>query len=291
MVNEMTTRSPALPQLAPRDADSHKGDYGRVLLIGGSPGMAGSISLSASASIRSGAGLVTVAVPRRCLETVAGYDRCYMTVALPDDLKGFYELAASRVAQLSESATVLGCGPGMRTGVGAEGIVKTLCSQESEKPLVFDADALNCLSQRDDWKSMLAPRMILTPHPGEWERLSGVAASDRKAQEAAAVETGKATGATIVLKGSKTFVTDGKKSVHNSTGNPGMASGGSGDVLTGVLCGLLAQGLAVFEAAHLGVFVHGRAGDLAAESVGQISLSASDLLQHLPAAFMSLSDQ
>lgn len=286
----MTTDSPALPQIAARDADSHKGDFGRVLLIGGSPGMAGSISLSASAAVKSGAGLVTVAVPVRCLETVAQFDRCYMTVGLPDDKNGFYELAGSRVAKLSGSATVLGCGPGMRTGDGARRIVAVLCGEIDSKPTVLDADALNCLAQCENWQTLLSDQIILTPHPGEWERLSGVAASDREAQEAAATEVGKASGATIVLKGSKTFVTNGTLSVHNSTGNPGMASGGSGDVLTGVLCGLLAQGLSVFEAAHLGVFVHGQAGDLAAESVGQISLSANDLLQHLPAAFMALAE-
>ncbi|MEZ6090901.1 MAG: ADP/ATP-dependent (S)-NAD(P)H-hydrate dehydratase [Pirellulaceae bacterium] len=167
----MNSPYPPLPQLKPRDPNSHKGDFGKVLLIGGSRGMAGSISLSASASVRSGAGLVTVAVPDRCLETVASFDRCYMTIGLPDDAKGFYELAASRIIKHAQSATVLGCGPGMRTGIGSRRIVSALLSEIDDKPIVLDADGLNCLSKLPDWRTLIKENMILTPHPGEWQRL------------------------------------------------------------------------------------------------------------------------
>lgn len=281
----MNAPSPPLPQLLPRDPNSHKGDFGRVLLIGGSRGMAGSISLSASAAVRSGAGLVTVAVPDRCLDTVASFDRCYMTIGLPDDAKGFYELAASRIIKHAESATVLGCGPGMRTGIGSRRIVSALLSEIKDKPIVFDADGLNCLAKLNDWQTLMNEHTLLTPHPGEWERLSDVEAKDREGQEAAAVAIAQASGATIVLKGSRTFVTNGQQSIHNSTGNPGMATGGSGDVLTGILCALLAQGLNAYDAAYLGVHLHGQAGDFAAQSQGQISLCATDIIQHLHQAF------
>ena len=282
-------KPPALPQLPPRDPQSHKGDFGRVLMIGGSRGMAGSISLTASAALKSGVGLVSVAVPNGCLETVAGFDRCYMTIGLPEDPTGsFFELAQSRLAKHTEPFTAFGCGPGMRTGLGASRVVRHLCSMDDSKPCVFDADALNCLALIEEWQELIGPTHVLTPHPGEWQRLCGIDASNREEQTEKAASISSATGATIVLKGKDTFISSATNQVISSTGNPGMATGGSGDILTGVITALLAQGLPPADAAHLGVHVHGIAGDHAAEAKGQIGMTAEGILEHLPTAFMTL---
>ncbi len=156
------------------------------------------------------------------------------------------------------------------------------------QPLVIDADGLNGLAERPDGlKNPAAPR-ILTPHPGEFGRLIHKAKLDRETAEAKAVELARDNGIIIVLKGHRTLITDGTRTIHNETGNPGMATAGSGDVLTGVITALVCQGLAPFEAAQLGVHMHGRAGDLAAEQLGQVGMIASDLLRLLPRAIQGV---
>ncbi len=291
-----------LPQLTPRKPDSHKGDFGRVLLIGGSRDMPGSISLSGMACLRSGAGLVTVATAFPAQPTVAGFEPSYMTAALPADTDGRVALGAiEELRELIAKATVVACGPGLGQSAELTQLVATLY-REVALPMVIDADALNAIAARQTAaasESILndhaGPR-ILTPHPGEFARLL-VASGGRKPpvpdatspspsdRLSAATHFATAANITLVLKGHQTVIADRDRQAINRTGNPGMATGGCGDILTGVIAALVAQHLDPFDAAHLGVHLHGLAGDLAAADLGQVSLIASDLLKYLPAAF------
>ncbi len=270
-------------RLPKRVADSHKGSFGHSMFIGGSRGMAGSISLSAMAASRVGSGLVSVIVPDRCLETVAGFDPALMTIPAPDTSDGQFAVGSLQsMKNAIERATVIAAGPGMRTGDGSSEVIRWLVTQ-AEVPRLLDADALNLIAKFDLAKQLAGP-IVMTPHPGEMQRLSGVAAQDKEAQQQAAKRLAEQWRCVIVLKGSKTFVTDGQTHWFNSTGNPGMAKGGSGDSLTGAISGLMAQGLSPFDAAKLGVFVHGLAGDLAAQELGQFGMTPLDLVYKLPAA-------
>jgi len=275
---------PCPPLLLPgRRRDSHKGDYGRVLMVGGSRGMAGSISLSAMAAMRTGAGLVTSLVPDRCLETVASFDPCMMTIAAPDTVTGHFDTSAMSIFEShAMKANAMAIGPGMGTGAGSIALVSLACCL-STIPRVFDADALNIFSvSRDEYR--IAGPAVLTPHPGEMQRLTGVAASDREGQSKAAVDLALELDVVVLLKGSKTLVTDGEEIWCNPTGNPGMAKGGSGDCLTGIITSLLGQGLPPYPAAKLGAYIHGRAGDLAANEFGEAGMTPTDLIRFLPAA-------
>lgn len=278
-----------LPQLSPRAVDSHKGDYGRALLIGGSLGMSGAIALSGRATLRSGAGLVTIAVPACVQDVVASLEPSYMTHGLPDQNGRISPAATEAIVSLAQSATVVAIGPGL----GRDPILTKLVAhlyREVEKPTVVDADALFALSETIDVIAKPGGVRILTPHPGEFARLTNRSVEENDRIEAAASLAARdISGRTIVLvKGHRTVVTDGSRYSLNNTGNPGMATGGTGDVLTGIITGLLCQGLTPFEAARLGAHLHGAAGDLAAEYVGEVSLIASDLIDYLPQAFQSL---
>ena len=282
-----------MPKLPPRAADSHKGDYGRVLVVGGSRGMAGAPALAGKAALRSGAGLVTLAVPRSIQATVAGFEPSYMTLSFgsadEDSLRGE---DVDDVLQAADRMTAIALGPGLGASAYTVGLVHDLYGR-IEQPMVVDADGLNALAQDlDQIRSTVAPR-ILTPHPGEFQRLVGekcVAELAGRAEQAAELCRRDGSARTIVvLKGQRTIVTDGRQYTVNATGNPGMATGGTGDCLTGVIVALLAQGMSPWEAARLGVHVHGLAGDLAAAELGQVSLIASDLVEYLPRAFMNLS--
>jgi len=274
---------PSPPFLIPRRSpDSHKGDYGRVLLIGGSRGMSGSISLSAMAALRAGSGLVTALVPACCLETVAALDPCIMTIAAPATPKGQFAINAYQAADDSISKSdAIGVGPGMGTGPGSIRLVRDLATNITI-PRVFDADALNVIGKTHNI-NVHGPA-VLTPHPGEMERLSGVSAKDRPGQIEAAFKYARSTNCVLLLKGSQTFITDGQSRWFNLTGNPGMASGGSGDCLTGIIASLLGQKFSPWDAARLGAFVHGLAGDFAAEHIGEAGMVATDLLNHLSQA-------
>lgn len=277
-----------------RRTDAHKGDFGRALLVGGSRGMSGSIALSAIAALRTGAGLVTVAVPDRCLETVASFHPGIMTIPLPDDSAGqFSSEAATELVGHLANASAIGCGPGMTTEPGSVRIVQRLLSIKTI-PRVLDADAINCIAidrmiqEVDD----LGP-IVLTPHPGELQRLTGVSAADRPAQIEAAERLASDLGVVVVVKGGPTVVASKDESSANpvwtnTTGNPGMATAGSGDVLTGVITALLAQGLSPSDAARLGVWVHGRAGDLAAQLHGQPGMTAIEILDAIPVAITGI---
>jgi ADP-dependent NAD(P)H-hydrate dehydratase len=255
----------ALPQLPPRRPDSHKGDFGRALLIGGSQGMAGAIGLAGMATLRSGAGLVTIATADVCQNTVASFEPSYMTLGVPSDGEGRLSKTAHRVlVDAAARSTAVGCGPGMGRSHDLVKLVERLYFELPE-PTVFDADGLNALAQQPDILTRRGGARILTPHPGEFGRLVGkdneMSTAERRDR---AIDLAIRCNVVVVLKGHQTFVTDGHRSEVNTTGNPGMATGGTGDVLTGVIVALLCQGLSPFDAAYLGTYLHGLTGDLAA---------------------------
>lgn len=275
-----------LPKLPPRKPDAHKGDFGTVLLIGGSRGMTGAISLAGMAALRGGAGLVKLAVPLSSQEVIAGFEPSYMTVGLPADEAGRISLPARElISELAEKATAIGCGPGLGRSAELDELVAWMYTH-LKQPAVFDADALNALAVHHDLLARPGGPRIITPHPGEFQRLiAAKPRSDRAEMEKAALNRAARANIVVLLKGHRTLITDGQRQTHNTTGNPGMATGGTGDVLTGLTTALLCQGLTPFDAARLGAYIHGLAGDLAAEESGQVSLIASDLVRSLPAAF------
>jgi ADP-dependent NAD(P)H-hydrate dehydratase len=272
-----------LPELPVRSEDAHKGDFGTALIVGGSRGMSGAVALAGMAALRGGTGLVRLAVPDVCLDTVAGFEPSYMTVPLPcDDAGRIADSAQAKIVDLAENATAVACGPGLGRSPGLDQLVAHLY-QQLPKPMVFDADALNALASQTDILTKPGGPRIITPHPGEFARLVGSKLKPAQ-REKAAVELAKRCGIVVVLKGHNTLITDGNQSFHNDSGNPGMATGGSGDVLTGLITALVCQGLSATDAARLGVHLHGLAGDLAATELGQVSLIASDLIRFLPEA-------
>jgi ADP-dependent NAD(P)H-hydrate dehydratase len=277
-----------LPRLAQRRPDAHKGDFGLAVIVGGSRGMAGAAAMAGMAALRGGAGLVRLAVPECCLATVAGFEPSCMTVPLPCDRNGRIALAAWKIVRDETArATVVACGPGLGRSLGLDVLVARLYAQ-SPKPMVVDADGLNALSARRDVLGAPGGPRILTPHPGEFARLLGggsVPHKERQKTNMEAVALAARYKAVVVLKGHRTLVTDGATRWINTTGNPGMATGGSGDVLTGLITALACQGLSPWDAARLGVYLHGLAGDLAAAELGQESLAAGDLIRFLPHAF------
>jgi ADP-dependent NAD(P)H-hydrate dehydratase len=285
---EDLTKTP-LPALRPREAESHKGDFGRALLVGGSRGMSGAISLAGQAALRSGAGLVTLAVPRCVLDVVASIEPSYMTTPLIDADDHIEQAAGEAILGLAQSATAVALGPGLGRRANLTELVTELYDK-IDKPMVVDADALFALAERQAALTKPGGPRILTPHPGEFARIAGsLPEGNQRAIAAAELARRDGQGTTIVvLKGHNTVVTDGLRFSINLTGNPGMATGGSGDVLTGMITALLCQGLEPFDAARLGVHVHGLAGDLASEQLGQVSLIASDLIHYLPQAFRAV---
>lgn len=279
-----------LPSAPARPADAHKGTFGRVLVIGGSRGMSGAPSLAGLGALRGGAGLVYVAVPSEILPIVAAIEPSYLTIPLATDeehgclstdgLKGL------RTACEGKDAIALGPGLGQSRGVSA--IVDSFFT-ELPQPIVVDADALNVLAASGGGgrtaSSAAGPR-ILTPHPGEFARLTGREIATVQSQRAKlAAEFAAAHGVILLLKGQGTIITDGDRVAINRTGNPGMATGGSGDVLTGLIAALLAQGMPAFEAAQLGAHLHGLAGDLAASELSRPGMIASDLPKFLAQAW------
>jgi NAD(P)H-hydrate epimerase len=278
-----------LPQLLPRPADSHKGDFGHALLIGGSRGMAGAIALAGRATLRSGAGLVTLAVPQCVQELVAAFEPSYMTRRVSDENGRIAGPAVAELLEVAKNATVVAIGPGLGRDAAITQLVAHLYS-DVDKPMVIDADGLFALAESSGILLKPGGMRVLTPHPGEFARFTKERPTDdRRVGAAADLANRDPTHQTIVvLKGHQTVVTDGHQFSLNRTGNPGMATGGSGDVLTGVITALLCQGLAPFDAVRLGVHVHGLAGDLAAHHFGQVSMTASDLIDYLPMAFQAL---
>ncbi|MCP3961716.1 MAG: NAD(P)H-hydrate dehydratase [bacterium] len=266
---------------------SHKGDFGHALLVGGSPGKAGAVILAARAAVRGGAGLVTAAVPESILQTVDGGSLESMTVGLPADADGALGVGAVEVVTAAAAGKrAVAIGPGLGLATGTIEAVRTLVT-ELDLPLVLDADALNALAgQLSDLQGRTAPT-VLTPHPGEMGRLLGISTAEVQADRVGAARAAaQRSGAVVVLKGHRTLIADAEAGVWvNPTGNPGMASGGSGDVLTGLVASLLAQEYEVLTAAQLAVYLHGLAADLAIEDIAPEALRAGDQIEALPRAF------
>lgn len=269
-----------------RPVTAHKGNFGRVLVVGGSRGMLGAACLAASAALRSGAGLVTLAVPGSLQDTAAAKLTEAMTCGLPETAEGSLSRGAGPVVMdyLTRS-TVLALGPGLSQHPETVSLVRELV-QASGRPLVLDADGLNAFAGEAELLAGRQEPLVVTPHPGEMARLLNVEVGAVEANRVKIAEqAARRWGCVAVLKGARTVVAgpDGYTGV-NSTGNPGMATGGTGDVLTGVIAALLAQGLDPFRAAAAGVYLHGRAGDIAAREKGEMGLVAGDLLSFLPLA-------
>ncbi len=292
------------PLVPEREADSHKGDFGHALLVAGSPGKSGAAILAARAAVRAGAGLVTAAVPEPLLQTVDLGSVESMTLALPAGPSG--QLAAAAVDRLLEAAAgkaSLALGPGLGQEEETAAAIRRLV-HEADLPLVLDADGINAFAGRAveiAGRARAGRETILTPHPGEMGRLLGIPTAEVEADRLAAVRrAARETRAVVILKGHLSLVAipepkaeddkgEGEPEVHvNPTGNPAMATGGTGDILTGLLAGLLAQGLGAGDAARLGVYLHGLAGDLVATRLHGRGLAAGDLVDALPLAFRAL---
>jgi NAD(P)H-hydrate epimerase len=286
---ELITRDTLRPVIPPRPPDAHKGDFGRVLIVAGSAGKTGAAALAADGALRSGAGLVTVACPRSCLPIVAAYGREYMTEALDETPNGTVHFAAAEVV-LGVNADVIAVGPGLGRGEGVSTFVRELV-EKSEVPLVLDADALNALA---DEPSVMQGRegrdLIITPHPGEMARLMGCSTDDVQADRLGmARELSRRHHVYVVLKGYRTLIaTPGGPVFVNPTGSPGMATGGTGDVLTGMVAAWLAQLLDAEAACRLAVYLHGAAGELADADAGEVSMVAGDLADHIGDALLEL---
>ncbi len=275
--NFFTVKEDVIPLLKTRRKFSHKGTYGHALLIAGSYGKMGAAVLASGACLRSGVGLLHVHIPK------VGYQ--IMQTALPEAMISLdrYDNYFSEVPDLSLFNTI-GIGPGLGTEHQTQMALKLLI-QEFKGPMVFDADALNILSENPTWLSFLPAGSILTPHPKEFERLAGKWDNDfdklKKQRDFA-----RRYNIYLVLKGAHTGIcTPDGKCYFNSTGNPGMATAGSGDVLTGIITGLLAQGYTSGQAAVLGVYLHGLAGDKAAAKSGQEAIIAGDIINMLGKSF------
>lgn len=284
-----------LPPLPARPRDGHKGTFGTVIVVGGSPTMMGAPALCASAALRSGAGLVKLAVPQEVLPVALciepGATGLVVTGDAEEDARRILEEADSK----AKAALAVGCGIGQSERAGS--LTSQLLHRRRGRAMVLDADGLNLLASRGlGSEIMFDPSVVLTPHPGEFRRLAEAFqvrgdATDPAERPAAAAALARWLGAVVVLKGEGTVVSDGQRQYTNRSGNPALATAGSGDVLTGVIAALIAQGMAGFDAAVLGVYLHGRAADFWAIHYGPSGLTAQELARLLPKAFQEQRQQ
>jgi hydroxyethylthiazole kinase-like uncharacterized protein yjeF len=279
--------------IASRPADSNKGNYGHVLVVGGSVGKAGSVAMAAMASLRAGAGLATVATAKSALPTVAGFYPELMTEPLPETADGTIATSGGvRIEELLKSITVAAIGPGISRDPHTATLVRSLVAHE-KVPMVVDADGLNAFEGRTNELNGKGRTLVITPHPGEMARLAGISTAEvQQDRLGVARKFARDHDLIVVLKGNRTLVVqpDGEAWV-NTTGNPGMSTGGTGDILTGMVAAMLAQEKraqnpqAALRAACAAVYLHGLAGDVMREGIGEHSLVATDLLRGLPGAF------
>ena len=276
------------PLIRPRPADSNKGSYGHLLVVGGSRGKAGSVAMAGMAALRSGAGLATVATAESVLPTVAGFHPELMTEPLAESGEGTISAKATeRIETLIKGKSVFAIGPGISQFAETSELIRILVIKVSI-PMVLDADGLNAFAGRTDELSGKGRLLVITPHPGEMARLVGCSVSDvQKDRLGVARKFAREHDLIVVLKGHRTLVVEPNGEAWvNTTGNPGMSTGGTGDILTGMVAAFIAQNpkdalLAVCAAVHL----HGLAGDVMLDSVGEHSMVATDLLRGLPEAF------
>ena len=264
--------------LPDRDPWGHKGNYGKILLLCGSRGYTGAAALSAMGALRTGAGLVFLGVPESIYAIEAIKLNEPVVFPLPDEEGKLSEIAIDEIVdRLSRmDAVLIGCGLGQSQGTMA--VLKAVL-ETAECPVVVDADGINLLAQNISLLRERTAPTILTPHDGEFARLGGILTEDRMTS---AREFAKQMGCVLLLKGHRTCISDGEVCYENSTGNPGMAVGGSGDVLAGMIVSLLGQGIAPLEAAACGAWLHGAAGDLCASQLGQYGMLPTDMLNVLP---------
>ncbi|CAG0981073.1 Bifunctional NAD(P)H-hydrate repair enzyme Nnr [Geobacteraceae bacterium] len=274
----------------PRDRRAHKGSFGHCFVIAGSTGKTGAAAMAANSAVRAGSGLVTLAVPASLNAILEMKTTEAMTLPLPDGGSGHLsEDSAPAVVEALDGKSAVALGPGISWHPDTARLVRHLVT-EIEAPLVIDADGLNALSE--DPGLLLHKRsrcLVLTPHPGEMARLTGTSAVAVEEDRIATARAFAARyGVYLILKGARTVVAspDGRVAI-NGSGNPGMASGGMGDVLTGILASLLGQGYPPYDACRLGVFIHGHAADLVADDKGEIGMSAVDVQERIPWAFQN----
>lgn len=271
-------------RLLRRSPDAHKGNFGHIFILGGSARFSGAGVLCAEAALRSGAGLVTLGIPKSLNSAIIKIKpKEVMTLLLAETTEGTLSFNAfQKVEDFSKNIDVLAVGPGLTQNKSTQSLVRKVISNIN-KPIVVDADGLNALAGHLD---LLGITRILTPHSGEMARLLGISVKKIQSnRREIAVKFCRVHKVTLVLKGHNTVVADYKNNLYiNKTGNPGMATAGSGDVLTGMIAAFLGQGLSVFEAAKYAVYLHGLAGDLAAQEKTQLSLIASDIIDKIPKA-------
>jgi NAD(P)H-hydrate epimerase len=285
---DLLTRGSMRELITPRAADSHKGDYGRVLIVAGSLGKTGAAHLSAIGALRSGAGLVTIATPASCQQVIAAMAPEYMTEALSETADGIDAEGVDRVLEWARD--VVAVGPGLGTAPSTREFVRQLVDRAT-MPMVIDADGLNAFAGDPDRLAGREGRdVIITPHPGEMARLLGMSTDEvQSSRLEVARNFAVAHHVYVVLKGHRTLIaTPDEKIFINPTGNPGMATGGTGDVLTGMIAAWLAQLLDAEAACKLAVYLHGMAGDLADADEGEVSMTASDVAGHLGDAMLEL---
>lgn len=262
--------------LPPRAGDAHKGDFGRVLVISGSVGFSGAAWFCGMAAVRSGAGLVAMGVPERIWDQVASGARECMCYPLPCDEQGRIDKRSfAWIGEQLEKADVCACGPGLGRSADIETLISML--MEHNTPLVLDADGIN--NKRGH---ILNCSLVLTPHEGEFVRMGGLLDKGRVAGGRAYIEHNPCV---LVLKGRETLIFEQGREIRvNTTGGPGLAKGGSGDVLTGIIAAFIAQGLSPYDAASAGVFIHGLAGDICTREIGERGMTPSDVVIALPRA-------
>ena len=264
--------------LPDRDPEAHKGSFGKILLLCGSRGYTGAAYLSAMGALRSGAGLVYLGVPESIYAIEAVKLNEPVVFPLPDEGGKMSEKAVPEILERlgKMDAVLMGCGMGMSPGTLAvlEAVLKN-----AKCPVVLDADGINLVSAHKDLLRGRTAPTVLTPHDGEYLRLAGSLGKDRMT---AAGDLARELGCVVVLKGHRTWITDGASFCRNTTGNPGMAVGGSGDMLAGMIVSLLGQGMGPLEAAECAVWLHGAAGDLCQKELGQYGMLPSDMLEALP---------
>jgi hydroxyethylthiazole kinase-like uncharacterized protein yjeF len=285
---EFLTRASMRELISPRTPDSHKGDYGRVVVVAGSKGKTGAAHLSAIAAVRSGAGLVTVATPKSCQDVVAAMAPEYMTEGLDVSAEGLDPGGVEHVLEIARD--VIAIGPGLGHAPATREFITRLVDRAT-MPLVIDADGLNAFGSDPDRLAGREGRdIIITPHPGEMGRLVGMSSDEVQASRLEIARNfAIAHHAYVVLKGHRTIIaTPDAKVFINPTGNAGMATGGSGDVLTGMIAAWLAQLLDAEAACKLAVYLHGMAGDLAEADLGEVAMSAGDIAGHLGDAVLEL---
>lgn len=288
-------KTKSLPELNPRKSNTHKGSYGRVLVLAGSPGMTGAAYLCSKAALRSGSGIVTLGIPESLNPVMEVKLTCVMTRPLPETKAStLSNKGRKEIMKLCETHDVVALGPGLSQEPETRELILWLI-KNIDRDMVIDADGLNALSDNVKVLHKIKKHAVLTPHPGEMSRITGLISAKDVQKERRSTATqfvqsiqkklSNERKLILVLKGDKTIVAGDGKVYTNRTGNPGMATAGAGDVLTGIIASLIGQGYDVFGASQLGVYIHGLAGDIAAKKKGELSMIASDIIEYLPDAF------